>query len=451
MKIIELIFKKNETLASTCCGSLYFYDKSGKAITKNSVTDISVEKDWSEASFLLNGYTCRATTSPTTTQAYKFNNFLTSYSTAYYMDFDENNNCTIKFYIPDECPVAKMSFKATNYTPEYFSPQVIVNTYIKEGGLSNSKVFTVTKQNQNTAIEIQIPDTSVSLESINLVPFMYETGMTVNVLDIVIYNENLYLCNQKIENTTDFETDKVNLKQLTYNGTILRELTTLTSYKIGEAVYYNNSLYVLLNEYTTTENLNEDLNKTDIFKPIFISLDPNLLSDYVLKEPNKSLIDISLIERLKEIDTMVSQTGIVLSGKYLNTTIQPDENGVLDLNALFVQPKVDNPPQSFIRREGTFYLTANTNKTIMPLDGYKISSLPVDVEILTKISQSSSNTISLNTFEKQNFQYDENIVEFTNEGAKLRNDIIEEAIQEDDGTYSIDLTKFNNLNDWKIN
>ena len=78
MRIIELIFKKNEELASTCCSSLYFYDKNGGVITKDSVTDISEKKDWSEASFLLNGFYCRATTSPTTSHAYKFNNLLTS-------------------------------------------------------------------------------------------------------------------------------------------------------------------------------------------------------------------------------------------------------------------------------------------------------------------------------------------------------------------------------------
>lgn len=450
MRIIELIFKKNEELASTCCSSLYFYDKNGSVITKNSVTDISEKKDWSEASFTLNSFYCRATTSPTTSQAYKFNNLLTSYSTAYYMDFDENNNCTIKFYLLDECPVTKMAFKGTNYTPSYYSPLVTVNVYSKEGSLVSSTNYTITSANQNTAIEVQIPDIVSSLDSINLVPYMYEAGMVINVLDIVIYDNNLYLCNQKIENTTNFDTDKLYFKQLTYNGVIIKELITLTPYKNGEAVYYNNGLYQLISDYTTTNNLDNDLSDTTKFKPIFKSFNPNLLSDYVLKEDNKSLIDISLIERLQEIDNLVSQSGIVFSGKYLNTTIKPDENGVLDLNALFVQPKVDNPPQNIIRRETTIEMAANTAKTILPLDGYKISSLPVQVEILTRTAQPSSQTISFNTFEKQNFIYDENIIEFANDGAKLKNNLIIESIQESDGTYSIDLTQFNNLNDWSI-
>lgn len=450
MKIIELIFKKNEELASTCCSSLYFYDKNGSVITKDSVTDISEKKDWSEASFLLNGFYCRATTSPTTSQAYKFNNLLTSYSTAYYMDFDENNNCTIKFYLLDECPVTKMSFKGTNYTPSYYSPLVTVNVYVKEGSLLSSTNYTITSSNQNTAIEVQIPDVVASLDSINLVPYMYEAGMVINVLDIVIYDNNLYLCNQKIENTTSFDTDKLYLKQLTYNGTIIKELTTLTSYTTGEAVYYQNSFYQLISDFTTTENLDEDLLDTTKFKTIFKALNPALLNDYVLKESNKSLIDISLIERLQEIDNLISQTGVVLSAQYLNTKLTADENGVLDLNTLFIQPKVDNPPPSFIRREAIVSTTANTTKTFLPLDGYKISSLPVSVEILTRTSQASNQVISFNTFEKTKFEYDENIVDFTNEGAKLKDNITVESTLESDGTYSIDLTQFNNLNDWSI-
>ena len=155
-------------------------------------------------------------------------------------------------------------------------------------------------------------------------------------------------------------------------------------------------------------------------------------------------------ERLKEIDTLVSQSGIVLSGKYLNTTIQPDENGVLDLNALFVQPKVDNPPPSFIRREAIIATTANVAKTFLPLDGYKISSLPVSVEILTRAAQASSQVISFNTFEKDNFEYDENVVDFSNTGAKLKDNIAVESTLGDDGTYSVDLTQFNNLNEWRL-
>lgn len=450
MRIIELIFKKNEELVSTCCGSLYFYDKGNTIVTKDAVTDISEKKDWSEAQFTMRGYVCRATTSPTTSQAYKFNYFLTSYSVAYYMDFDENNNCTIKFYIPDECPVSKMTFKTTNYGSNYYSPLVTVNVYTKEGSLLSSNNYAITSSNQNTAIEVQIPDTSTSLESINLVPYMYEPNMTINILDIVIYDNNLYLCNQKIDNTTSFDVDKLHLKQLTYNGTIIKELTPLTSYSAREAVYHENGLYQLLSDFTTTENLETDLSDTTKFKPIFISLNPTLLEDYVLKETNKSLIDISLIERLKEIDTLVSQSGIVLSGKYLNTTIQPDENGVLDLNALFVQSKVDNPPPSFIRREAIISTTANTTKTFLPLDGYKISSLPVSVEILTRTAQASSQVISFNTFEKDNFEYDENVVDFSNTGAKLKDNISVESTLEADGTYSVDLTQFNNLNDWRL-
>ena len=450
MKIIELIFKKNEELASTCCSSLYFYDKGDTVVTKDDVIDISDGKDWSEAQFSLRGHVCRATTSPTTTQAYKFNNLLTSYSTAYYMDFDENNNCTVKFYIPDECPVTKMTFKGTNYTPNYYSPLVTVNVYTKEGSVLSSNTHTITSSNQNTAIEVQIPDVVASLDSINLVPYMYEPDMTINILDIVIYDNNLYLCNQKIDNTTSFDVDKQYLKQLTYNGTIIKELTPLTSYSAGEAVYHENGLYQLISDFTTTENLEEDLSNTTKFKIIFKSLNPTLLKDYVLKETNKSLIDTSLIERLKEIDTLVSQSGIVLSGKYLNTTIQPDENGVLDLNALFVQSKVDNPPPSFIRREAIIATTANTAKTILPLDGYKISSLPVSVEILTRAAQASSQVISFNTFEKDNFEYDENVVDFSNTGAKLKDNIAVESTLGDDGTYSVDLTQFNNLNDWRL-
>ena len=123
---------------------------------------------------------------------------------------------------------------------------------------------------------------------------------------------------------------------------------------------------------------------------------------------------------------------------------------MLDLNTLFIQPKVDNPPQSFIRREAIISTTANTTKTFLPLDGYKISSLPVSVEILTRTSQASSQVISFNTFEKSKFEYDENIVDFTNEGAKLKDNITVESTLESNGTYAIDLTQFNNLNDWSI-